>query len=207
MAASVAPSAGRHLRRPVAVRAARRRPGRRPTARIVKPPRRGPRLAPWPNAARIGPWLDGSGDGLMERLQWWLLLLSAVMFSMSGCSSTRAWQGTALSDFEIWKQHSTHFASARHLVFSSKSHPTTASITEADKATAGREAWWGHLVPQEKMAVVAKPKPAKPTPVVASVEPAPTAVARAKESWWRRVLPGSGKKTPRTVDGVALAPA
>src|SRR5881296_2476251 len=29
----------------------------------------------------------------------------------------------------------------------------------------------------------------------------------AKESWWRRVLPGSGKKTPRTVDGVALAPA
>jgi len=161
----------------------------------------------WRNAAHIGPWLDGSGDGLMERLQWWLLLLSAVMFSMSGCSSTRAWQGTALSDFEIWKQHSTHFASARHLVFSSKSHPTTASITEADKATAGREAWWGHLVPQEKMAVVAKPKPAKPTPVVASVEPAPTAVARAKESWWRRVLPGSGKKTPRTVDGVALAPA
>jgi len=144
----------------------------------------------------------------MERLQWWLLLLSAVMFSMSGCSSTRAWQGTALSDFEIWKQHSTHFASARHLVFSSKSHPTTASITEADKATAGREAWWGHLVPQEKMAVVAKPKPAKPTPVVASSDESPARpVAQAKESWWRRVLPGSGKKTPRTVDGVALAPA
>ena len=164
----------------------------------------------WRNAAHVGPWLGGSGDGLMERLQWWLLLLSAVMFSMSGCSSTRAWQGTALSDFDIWKQHSTHFASPHHLVFSSKSHPTTASITAADKAAAAREEWWGHLVPQEKMAVVAKPKPAKPTPVVASSdEPAPTVAptppTQAKESWWRRVLPGSGKKTTRAMASVAPA--
>jgi hypothetical protein len=157
----------------------------------------------WRNAAHIGPWLDGSGDGLMERLQWWLLLLSAVMFSMSGCSSTRAWQGTALSDFDIWKQHSTHFASSHHMVFSTKSHPTTATITEADKAAAARQDWWGHLVPQEKIVVAAKPKPTKPegpAPMVASTQ--------GKESWWRRMLPGSGKK--RIVAGVvpaASAPA
>src|SRR5438093_1054197 len=84
MAASVAPSAGRHLRRPVAVRAARRRPGRRPTARIVKPPRRGPRLAPWPNAARIRAWLEGPRAGLRAALappgtppreSWWRRML------------------------------------------------------------------------------------------------------------------------------------
>src|SRR5947209_2641712 len=197
MAASVAPSARRHLRRAVAVRAARSRPPRRPTARIVKPPRRGPRLAPWPNAARIGPWLDGSRDGLMERLQWWLLLLSAVMFSMSGCSSTKAWQGTALSDWQVWAQHSSHFASGQHLTFSIKSHPTPASISEADKAIAAREEWWGQLVPQDKVAVVAKtkakPKPSMPPAAIASSsEPtnestraaatAPTATA-VKESW------------------------
>jgi hypothetical protein len=134
----------------------------------------------WRSAAHIGPWLDGSGDGLMERLQWWLLLLSAVMFSMSGCSSKQAWQGTALSDFDIWRQHSTHFASGHHMVFSTKSHPTTASITESDKAAAARQDWWGHLVPQEKIVVAAKPKPTKPegpAPMVASNQ--------AKDSWWR----------------------
>src|SRR2546428_12260250 len=44
-------------------------------------------------------------------------------------------------------------------------------------------------------------------PISSSDESPARPVAQAKESWWRRVLPGSGKKTPRTVDGVALAPA
>jgi hypothetical protein len=156
----------------------------------------------------------------MERLQWWLLLLSAVMFSMSGCSSTKAWQGTALSDWQIWAQHSSHFASGSHLAFSLKSHPTPASISEADKAVASREEWWGQLVPQEKVAVVAKtkvkPKPSTPAAAIASssepepdsthaAAPAPTAV---KESWWRRVLPGGKKTTPagkKTTPAVATA--
>ena len=156
----------------------------------------------------------------MERLQWWLLLLSAVMFSMSGCSSTQAWQGTALSDWQVWAQHSSHFASGNHLAFSLKSHPTPASISEADKATAALEEWWGQLVPQDKVAVVAKtkakPKPSTPPAAIASSsEPTsdstrtaartPAAPA-AKESWWRRMLPGgNGKKTTPAVATASTA--
>ena len=178
-------------------------------------------LHSWRDAVRIGPWLDGSGDGLMERLQWWLLLLSAVMFSMSGCGSTKAWQGTALSDYDIWAQHSSHFASGNHLVFSLKSHPTANTITERDKTTAAREDWWGQLVPQDKVAVVAKtkakPKPNTPPPaaIASSSDPASgssaagakrSATAAPKESWWRRILPGgNGKKT--TTPAVATASA
>jgi hypothetical protein len=78
----------------------------------------------------------------MERLQWWLLLLSAVMFSMSGCS-------TLAEDWKIWSAHPAHFASADHLAFSVKSHETPASITESDTAAATREEWWGRLVPED----------------------------------------------------------
>jgi hypothetical protein len=83
----------------------------------------------------------------MERLQWWLLLLSAVMFSMSGCAT--------MEDWHVWSAHPAHFASAEHLAFSAKSHKTAASITEADTTAAAREDWWGRLVPQEKKTVVA----------------------------------------------------
>src|SRR5205085_11749799 len=110
----------------------------------------------WPTRPASDRGAMARGIGLMERLQWWLLLLSAVMFSMSGCSSSKAWQGTALSDWQVWAQHSSHFASGEHLTFSLKGHPTPASISEADKAVAAREEWWGQLVRQEKVAVVAK---------------------------------------------------
>ncbi|HEV8584168.1 MAG TPA: hypothetical protein VGT02_04270 [Methylomirabilota bacterium] len=78
----------------------------------------------------------------MERLQWWLLLLSAVMFSMSGCA-------TLGDDWQIWSGHPVHFASGDHLAFSVKSHETNASITETDTNSAAREEWWGRLVPEE----------------------------------------------------------
>ncbi len=78
----------------------------------------------------------------MERLQWWLLLLSAVMFSMSGCA-------TLTEDWKIWSGHPVHFASGNHLAFSVRSHDTSASITEGDTAKAAREEWWGRLVPEE----------------------------------------------------------
>jgi hypothetical protein len=88
----------------------------------------------------------------MERLQWWLLLLSAVMFSMSGC--------TSVVDFQTWAEHPVHYASGQHLAFSVKSHPTAASITEADTAAAAREEWWGRLQPEE-FAAAAVPPPAE----------------------------------------------
>ena len=83
----------------------------------------------------------------MESLRWWLLLIAAVMFSMSGCASSQDWA--------FWRAHPTHFASSDHLSFSmhhdtgyyhdgNGSDPT---ITDADVALAKDEAWWGHLVP------------------------------------------------------------
>jgi hypothetical protein len=80
-----------------------------------------------------------SKDGAMEGLRWWLLLLTALMFSMSGCAS-REWM--------IWATNPAHFASAQHLAFSVKGHPTEASITEEDMQAAAREEWWGRLVPE-----------------------------------------------------------
>jgi hypothetical protein len=74
----------------------------------------------------------------MEGLRWWLLLLTALMFSMSGCAS----QG-----WTIWATNPAHFASAEHLAFSVKGHPTEASITEDDMQAAAREECWG-LVPE-----------------------------------------------------------
>ena len=45
----------------------------------------------------------------MEGLRWWLLLLTALMFSMSGCAS---------HERTIGATNLTHFASAQHLAFS-----------------------------------------------------------------------------------------
>jgi hypothetical protein len=83
----------------------------------------------------------------MESLRWWLLLIAAVMFSMSGCASSQDWA--------FWRAHPTHFASGEHLSFSAR-HDTgypevtghaEPSITDADVDLARNEAWWGHLVP------------------------------------------------------------
>jgi hypothetical protein len=87
----------------------------------------------------------------MESLRWWLLLVAAVMFSMSGCASPRDWA--------FWRAHPTHFASGEHMTFSMRydgaqlpeSHGTGAGgdveITGQDVALAEQEGWWGHLVP------------------------------------------------------------
>jgi hypothetical protein len=44
----------------------------------------------------------------MEGLRWWLLLLTAVMFSMAGCA-------TRGREWSTWTAHSAHFASTHHL--------------------------------------------------------------------------------------------
>jgi hypothetical protein len=82
----------------------------------------------------------------MENLRWWLLLIAAVMFSMSGCVSAQDWA--------YWRDHPTHFASGDHLTFSVTNHSglgneraANPTITEHDVKMARNEAWWGHLVP------------------------------------------------------------
>jgi hypothetical protein len=84
----------------------------------------------------------------MESLRWWLLLIAAVMFSMSGCAASQDWA--------FWRAHPTHFASGDHLNFSMR-HDTGYGdgngngsdpvITDGDVALAQDEGWWGHLVP------------------------------------------------------------
>jgi hypothetical protein len=92
----------------------------------------------------------------MESLRWWLLLIAAVMFSMSGCASSQDWA--------FWRAHPTHFASGEHLTFSVRHDDNSyyhgggngngngngssdPAITDADVAMARDEGWWGHLVP------------------------------------------------------------
>lgn len=75
----------------------------------------------------------------MENLRWWLVLIAAVMFSMSGCASSKDWAH--------WRAHPTHFASGDHLDFSMRGSDLL--ITDQDVAQARSESWWGHLVPAE----------------------------------------------------------
>jgi hypothetical protein len=76
----------------------------------------------------------------MENLRWWLLLIAAVMFSMSGCASS--------DDWAYWRDHPTHFASGGHMTFSVKNdnvyYPT---VTEDDVKLARQYGWWGDQVP------------------------------------------------------------
>jgi hypothetical protein len=76
----------------------------------------------------------------MDNLRWWLLLIAAVMFSMSGCASARDWA--------YWSDHPTHFASGGHMTFSMKNdsvyHPT---VTDAERKLAQQHGWWGDEVP------------------------------------------------------------
>jgi hypothetical protein len=76
----------------------------------------------------------------MENLRWWLLLIAAVMFSMSGCASSQDWA--------YWRDHPTHFAAGGHMTFSMKNdsvyYPT---VTEEDVKLAREYSWWGDQVP------------------------------------------------------------
>jgi hypothetical protein len=77
----------------------------------------------------------------MDSLRWWLLLLAAVMFSMSGCVSKNQWNN--------WASHPSHYASGNHWEFSQRTGGDVdpKMISAADQETATKEGWWGDLVP------------------------------------------------------------
>jgi hypothetical protein len=76
----------------------------------------------------------------MDNLRWWLLLIVAVLFSMSGCASSQDWA--------YWREHPTHFASGGHMAFSVKNdNPYYPTVTEADTKQAQAYGWWGDQVP------------------------------------------------------------
>lgn len=97
----------------------------------------------------------------MEGLRWWLLLLTALMFSMSGCAG---------QEWTIWATNPVHFASAHHIAFSMKSHPSEASITEEDIQAARREEWWGRLVPEGPEAPYSPSSPDAPQAALPSMD-------------------------------------
>jgi hypothetical protein len=97
----------------------------------------------------------------MEGLRWWLLLLTALMFSMSGCAG---------QEWTIWATNPAHFASAHHIAFSMKSHPSDASITEEDIQAASREDWWGRLVPEGPEAPYSPSSPDAPQAALPSMD-------------------------------------
>jgi hypothetical protein len=77
----------------------------------------------------------------MDSLRWWLLLLAAVMFSMSGCASKDQWNN--------WASHPSHYASGNHWEFSQRTGGDVdpKMISAADQEVAVKEGWWGDLVP------------------------------------------------------------
>ena len=123
----------------------------------------------------------------MEGLRWWLLLLTAVMFSMSGC---------AMQDWSIWSANHAHFASAQHFKFSMQSHPTEDSISEEDIVAAAREEWWGRLVPG---GAAGPDSPGEPE-VVQSALPAMDMSGKWRGTWVSRGLFGD----ERVHDAVAM---
>src|SRR5258705_2506273 len=77
----------------------------------------------------------------MDNLRWWLLLLAAVLFSMSGCVSKDQWNN--------WASHPSHYASGNHWEFSQRTGGDVdpKMISAADQEVAVKEGWWGDLVP------------------------------------------------------------
>jgi hypothetical protein len=77
----------------------------------------------------------------MDSLRWWLLLLAAVMFSMSGCATKQQWNE--------WASHPSHYASGNLWEFSQRTGGDIDPriITPTDQITASKEGWWGDLVP------------------------------------------------------------
>lgn len=74
----------------------------------------------------------------MESLRWWLLLIAAVMFSMSGCASSPDWA--------FWREHPTPVAAGDRLSSMRQGNGSEPAITAADATLARDEAWWRHLV-------------------------------------------------------------
>ena len=83
----------------------------------------------------------------MESARWWLLLVAAVMFSMSGCASKDQWVE--------WRAHPTHFASGDHGFFSLRNREGSATkVTRADVATARDQGWWGKAITVSQSAIL-----------------------------------------------------
>jgi hypothetical protein len=79
----------------------------------------------------------------------WLVLLTSLL-GAAGCA-TRA-------ELAAWEAHTTHFASAEHLVFSLRNDTrSTPLVTRADVDRARDQHWWGDPVTVSPDAIIAAP--------------------------------------------------
>ena len=76
----------------------------------------------------------------MRYRHWFPFVLGLVLFS-SGCAATHR-------EWEVWRAHSTHFASNNHLGFSmSRMVGVEPEVTPQLMETAKAEGWWGQNTP------------------------------------------------------------
>jgi hypothetical protein len=67
-------------------------------------------------------------------------LTSLALLTQAGCATPEQWAA--------WRQHSTHFASGQHAVFSFRNQGTEAEhVRRTDPETARAETWWGRELP------------------------------------------------------------
>jgi hypothetical protein len=75
----------------------------------------------------------------MRSKPWRLVLAGGMLLAAAGCATTEEW--------ETWKSHPTHFASASHMGFSVRNRQGTAPrVSREDIGRARDEAWWGQPV-------------------------------------------------------------
>jgi hypothetical protein len=68
------------------------------------------------------------------------ILLGGVLLLASAC--------TTAEDRQTWTDHSTQYASDRHMAFSARNvGAKRAKVTETDRANAQKEQWWGRGLP------------------------------------------------------------
>ena len=67
---------------------------------------------------------------------WWVLIGAALL--LGGCAT-----GAELAE---WQQHSSHFASKDHMVFSLRNAGGSAKVTRRDLSMGRDERWWGQPV-------------------------------------------------------------
>jgi hypothetical protein len=84
----------------------------------------------------------------MRTRGWRLIVLSAVVYAVTGCASSEEWT--------TWKTHPTHFASGEHLTFSVRNQgdATSPKVTRKDVALARDEGWWGKPVTVSQEAIL-----------------------------------------------------
>lgn len=67
-----------------------------------------------------------------------LFVLLGAAAAGTGCATAEQWAE--------WREHSSHFASGDHLLFSLRNQGTTPKVRQSDVQNAQSQSWWGDPV-------------------------------------------------------------